>query len=552
MKLNTKILTVGLSFVLTLNVNAQSFEMLKDINPNGSSKPYGLEELNGKLIFNANDGVHGHELWITDGTEAGTQMVKDLNPTGSSGPIIPVKYNDKLYFVASDGTNGAELWATDGTDAGTQMVKDINPTGSGLISTRVFTEFNGKLYFNADDGINGDELWVTDGTSAGTQMLKDINASGNSNPGKAYWFFGMFTEYNNKLYFSANDGINGVELWVTDGTTAGTLMLKDINTSGDSNPGRIANLTHRNTITFRNFTEFNGKLYFSANDGIKGDELWVTDGTTAGTQMLKDIRPGGLGGAPCEFTEYNGKLFFNANDGTNGAELWVTDGTTAGTQMLIDINSSGDSDPFGFTEYNGKLYFSADDGSKGSELWITDGTSAGTQMVKDINSTDLTGGSFPSYFIEYNGKLYFSADSGTNGFELWVTDGTEANTMMIQPDIAPASDPLYPYKYVFDGSLYIVGHYNGNGEELWKVTSTSSLVTEELINVTLYPNPVSDDFYIKTTETVEEVSLYSVAGQKLRTWKNQNNFNVSEFSEGIYFVKISTLKGDKTMKIVKK
>ncbi len=171
------------------------------------------------------------------------------------------------------------------------------------------------------------------------------------------------------------------------------------------------------------------------------------------------------------------------------------------------------------------------------------------EMLKDINPN---GSSKPYGLEELNGKLIFNADDGVHGSELWITDGTEANTMMIQPDIAPASNPLYPYKYVFDGSLYVRAHYNGNGDELWKVTSTSSLVAEELINVTLYPNPVSDDFYIKTTETVEEVSLYSVAGQKLRTWKNQNNFNVSEFSEGIYFVKISTLKGDKTMKIVKK
>ncbi|MDA9176184.1 hypothetical protein N9O95_03760 [Alphaproteobacteria bacterium] len=73
------------------------------------------------------------------------------------------------------------------------------------------TEANGKLYFSADDGINGEELWVTDGTSSGTVMLEDINVgSGSSTP-----IYGLdMAELNGKVYFGANDDINGVELWV--------------------------------------------------------------------------------------------------------------------------------------------------------------------------------------------------------------------------------------------------------------------------------------------------------------------------------------------------
>src|SRR5690606_13893239 len=106
-------------------------------------------------------------------------------------------------------------------------------------------------------------------------------------------------------------------------------------------------------------------------EGI-GYELWRTDGTTAGTIMLKDINPSPAGSMPMEFYVYNEKLYFRADNGTDGYELWVTDGSEAGTIMLKDIHPTGHSNPSLFTEYNGKLFFSAQDGTTGYELWATD------------------------------------------------------------------------------------------------------------------------------------------------------------------------------------
>jgi len=310
--------------------------------------------------------------------------------------------------------------------------------------------FGGKLYFQADDGTNGMELWVTDGTAGGTVMLKDIDPVGSSQASG-------FTVFNNKLYFMANDGTNGYELWVTDGTAGGTLMLKDINPAGDSNPNY--------------FTVFNNKLYFVATDGTNGNELWVTDGTAVGTVMLKDISPVG-DSSSFGFTVFNNKLYFMANDGTNGKELWVTDGTAGGTLMLKDINpGAGVSFPRYFTIFNNKLYFGARDGTNGHELWVTDGTAGGTLMLKDINPG--AGDSAVRDFTVFNNKLYFQADDGTNGVELWVTDGTAGGTLMVK-DIYPAAGlSSSPSGFtVFNNKLYFQAD-DGSGNELWVSDGTA-------------------------------------------------------------------------------
>src|SRR5690606_15978539 len=108
-----------------------TFELVKDINPTGDSNPSQKALLNGKLYFRASDGTNGYELWVTDGTTAGTQMVTDMNPSGSGNPYQLTKYNGKLYFRADNGTSDEELWVTDGTEAGTQLFMDIDPSGRG-------------------------------------------------------------------------------------------------------------------------------------------------------------------------------------------------------------------------------------------------------------------------------------------------------------------------------------------------------------------------------------------------------------------------------------
>ena len=135
------------------------------------------------------------------------------------------------------------------------------------------------------------------------------------------------TNVNGTLFFTANDGTHGDELWKSDGTATGTLLVKD------TNPG-IAN------IYPDNLTNIDGTLYFRGNDGVHGYELWKSDGTADGTAMVEDINPGNANAYPKYLTNINGTLFFSANDAVHGAELWKLV-----PLVLGDVNRDGRTNP---------------------------------------------------------------------------------------------------------------------------------------------------------------------------------------------------------------
>ncbi|MGA9761979.1 MAG: ELWxxDGT repeat protein [Gaiellaceae bacterium] len=331
-----------------------------------------------------------------------------------------------------------------------QLVKDINPGGDSSLQMPLV--FEGKLYFQADDGSHGQELWKSDGSETGTSMVKDINPVGDG------YLPGNVAAYGGSFYFAASDGsAHGRELWKSDGTASGTVMVKDINPgSDDSYPD--------------GFAVFNGSLFFSADDGTHGVELWKTDGTAGGTVVVTETI-----GDPWGFTVFDGSLYFAGDNGSDGVELWKSDGTDAGTVMVKDINTAGDSEPYGFTPFNGKLYFSANDGSSGGsacELWKTDGSAAGTVLVKYI-SNYYDG---PGWLTVFDGSLYFSADDEAGGhgdYELWKTDGTTDGTKMVK-DINPSGSSSPRYLTVFGGNLFFSAGDGTGGMQLWKTNGTTT------------------------------------------------------------------------------
>jgi ELWxxDGT repeat protein len=421
--------------------------------------------VNGTLFFTSNDGTDGLELWKTDGTIGGTTIVKDINPgAGSSYPASLTDFNGTLFFTDNDGTDGEQLWKSNGTAAGTIMVTDLNSSGGGVSPTPLM-DFNGLLTFIANDGVHGSELWKSDGTSSGTAMVADINPGAvGSYPGRSLYGGGLpLTAINGSLVFSANDGTHGEQLWKSDGTAAGTSMVKDINTTTMG--------SHPN-----DFVPFNGAVYFAANDGVHGSELWRSDGTATGTTMVADINPGAAGSDPGYLTVFNGLLFFVANDGVHGSELWRSDGTATGTNMVADINpGSGGSNPYYLTVFDGALFFEATDGVDGEQLWKTDGTAAGTVMVTDVNSSG--GGLYPVNLTDVNGTLFFSGYDPSHGQELWKSDGTTAGTVMVA-DINPGSGGSYPVNLTgFDGALFFTANDGTHGAELWKSDGTAAGTT---------------------------------------------------------------------------
>ena len=548
-------------FLMAQGLIAQTFTPI-DIRPGtNGSYPYNLKAFNGKVYFAAmSDTSVGNELWVSDGTVAGTSMLKDINPgSGSSSPGQFTVCNNKLFFTANDGVHGNELWVTDGTSAGTNMVADIwqGPSGS---SCYYLTAMNGKVYFNGNDSIHGAELWVSDGTSAGTSLLKDIWPGVTSatptgvtvaDPGCTYHY--QFTLMNNKLYFSAYNA-SGSELWSTDGTTAGTNMVADIWPGpGSSGPYCI--------------TPFNGNIIFSATDSLHGDELWISDGTTAGTSLLKDINPGTASGSVASysaFTAYNGKLYFDAVQAGLGYEMWSTDGTSAGTTLVKDIwpgPGSSYAGSYSFAVWSGKLYFSAADSLNSFQLWTSDGTAAGTSLLKVISSYSP----FPAYphlFIDYNNQLMFTANVDTiNGQELWVTDGTAAGTHSLSPAIAPNTSPLASTGnfVVANGKFFLSANFNSIGTELWVYTTPTSITeTSGEHNIKAYPNPFSRAVSLSGLLSSERytIQVYDMSGREFFSTEIENsseNVSVSmpDLSTGVYLMRVSGPSSSETFRLVK-
>jgi ELWxxDGT repeat protein len=347
----------------------------------------------GAVVFADDQGV-----WSADGI-GGTVF---LGGSGTSQGLTPTLQT--LYFSDLSANFESQLWQSDGTAAGTRAT--TIPGAATQLGE--ITPFGNRLLFTAA-GAYGfwPRPWISDGTAAGSQPLAGSNATF-SDPTR-------YTVVGDVAYFAAYDPTNGNELWKTDGTPAGTAMVVDLN------PGNSSALLPAGDPTLGAgavAVAFQGQLFFAANDGSIGEELWRSDGTPGGTQLVRDISPGAGSSQPRSLTVAGGKLFFIADDGVHGRELWVSDGTAFGTMMLRDIMPGPDSSvPQQVTAVGTGVLFSAADPVSGRELWVSDGTPAGTRRLQDIAPGALP--SSPMGFTVAGPLVYFAANDGTSGFELW-------------------------------------------------------------------------------------------------------------------------------------
>jgi ELWxxDGT repeat protein len=435
-------------------IPAEVAVMVKDIRPgDNESSLDNLINANGTLFFVADDGVHGFEVWRSDGTAAGTILTRDVFP-GAADSLVPLyptphmcSVGSNLYFYAADGAHGQELWKSDGTPAGTTMVKDIYPGTTGSLAPNIANHlynFNGTVFFSANDGVHGFELWKSNGTAAGTVMVRDMK------PGPLGQGPVEMCNVNGVLFFSYPAGRGRDELWTTDGTASGTVLVRD------------------GLFPIESLTDVVGTLFFSASDGGYGEELWKSDGTTSGTVMIRDIRPGfSAGSFPEQLIAINGLLFFVANDSVHGQELWKSDGTASGTVLVRDIYPwTPGMGPDNLTNVNGVLFFSANDGVHGRELWKSDGTASGTVMVADIDPG--SDGSYPGDFEAVGDSLFFV--TFVNREALWKAHRTALGATAI-----PLSGSFPENLMNANGRLFFTATSSGYGRELWLLTTAPDL-----------------------------------------------------------------------------
>jgi ELWxxDGT repeat protein len=518
------------------NGTAEGTVFLKDIRTGTrlSSSPEHLTVAGNRIFFVANDGVSGRELWKTDGTSVGTVLVKDIWP-GSKTPLIEniTAVNSSVFFSANDGTYGHELWKSNGTAASTVMVKDLTPGPAGshaeeqyLSERRMgsFKNINGTLFFTAFQGPTY-YTWKSDGTAAGTIPLQEASGPGYLQPnamftymnGSVFYFnsptdkedvyylnrmnidgsnpeiiaeFAMFDYYSpyypkimmsgNRLYVVARPQVYaGFSLFACDGTKESFSELLD---------------TYVGTISSSpsDMVTFKGKVYFQTNVNdwdypyidFLPREVWRTDGTAAGTELLfrgSDLRtliskdqlfirawcdtgdcfkvvdaagvvtdiPSSSFGGVRRMVDANGTVFFE----NYRRELWKTNGTAAGTikvhpgPNIRSINAIGSTVIFHTVTNNTE------------ELWKSNGTVSGTVKIKTIRQTSGYGNdSYPS--VVHNGVMYFIANDGVHGNEVWRTNGTAAGTYMLydingNDVIESYSENDINYLHIFQGQLFI-------------------------------------------------------------------------------------------------
>ncbi|HWI72434.1 MAG TPA: ELWxxDGT repeat protein, partial [Baekduia sp.] len=401
-------------------------ELVTDLAPGSeSSDPWHFVPIGDTLYFSAKDPTYqipamgggttpGDRLYQTDGTAAGTHVV---TIAGGEHPESVQKWGNRLVFssVRPGTTQVVDLWLADNDGSNAQrLTANLALTGAGGLTDLG----DGRAVFAARGSGVDEEPWITDGTAAGTHRVADVWPGDHwSNPMEfASIGGGRFT-------FIAYDADHGRELWVSDGTEAGTQLLKDIQPGPNSSqPGAPR--------------PYNGVYYFLSSFP---SGMWRTDGTPAGTQPAGPEAWGAFG-----YRLANGLIVRTVATGDQDYQLWVTDGTEAGTHMLKELFPGGTL----FQDMlvvDGVLYFTATPNHYNgpTQLWRSDGTDAGTYQP-DLGEHQWT--RFPAYLTDFgDGLIGFRADDGVHGYEPWITDGTAAGTKIVNINTTvpppPVEDP---------------------------------------------------------------------------------------------------------------
>ena len=550
-------------------------------------------------FFAATDATNGEELWITDGTPAGTRLVKDINPgVATSNISYLTRFNEKVVFQADDGENGTELWISDGTEDGTYMLKDIHELESSNPHAFCQMDETHFIFFAKDyesEEIGEDWVWISDGTTEGTKCIKQVKTvyPGENNDNRV----GPIVRCGRKVFFKAegvaDDGFTyGQELWVTDGTTEGTHMVKDINV--EKNLDGEGNQIGTRGAAIDHITNFyNEGVFFKAWDEACGNEPRFTDGTEEGTYLIADTDPTvgtngiGVGGGVTMVGElYKGLVCFRGKDPNLGCEFGFTN-CQPGNYTCIDIFKKEPTQNFQSFADNGVVFDDlymfcastgfdkADPNCHGGELHCFDGEKVWMQY----DFAPGTGCDWVKEPLVVGGSLYWWNEGSL--------DGTGAkNTKLIRLDkwdkepvivsdidaggdqvcglrnlngtllfTSKVNNQLYSYYYrseVCDLELnpdVMEPEYRTRAEIAAGVENVAA--SKKAVKVNVYPNPATVSFSVAGAEN-SKVSVYDIAGRLVLTSDKASNVSVAGLAKGVYKVIVNGEAGRQAASLIVK
>ncbi|HEX7184793.1 MAG TPA: ELWxxDGT repeat protein [Thermoanaerobaculia bacterium] len=458
MKLSAVVPVLLAAVLVPLPGHARTASLVRDINTRitsgTSSSPYQVTPFRDKVVFEATEASSGGEIWVSDGTESGTEMLRDVCPESCSSVPLILGTTSRLVFWASssegEGSETGTIWRSDGTRQGTFPLSPQVAFHQRVLHEE-YAFLGDLLLFEGCDAIEGCGLWRTDGTSEGTVLLQEFPRPFEPQP---Y----ALTAAGNQIFYLL-DSPENVALWRTDGTTAGTVQLK-VFESGDPEEITVAG----------------GRIFFLWYSASRKQELWTSDGTRAGTQALARFEPFEVLGSNRKIHAFANRVYWLVNDRIHGQEIWRSDGTPQGTRRITELAFA---EPFGHSpsfplaaEAGSRLVFTVTDGTA-FRLWSTDGNPASTSLIHSL----CPGGcqSLPSdlwSLVSLGTRALFLAEDAARGRELWSTDGTAAGTRIIR-DLCPGPCSLEIERLQpLPGAFAFVAEESGKPLQLWRTDGT--------------------------------------------------------------------------------
>ena len=454
-------------------------------------------------------------LWKSDGTSAGTVLVQDFGATMHFGQrrlseLTPV-FN-KLYFSLDsrlyESGGLSRLWVTDGTPTGTYKISDGPTDPKNIVAPYTTGPDSALVYFlSPESSYSPVSLWATDGQRGNAQKISNTGISSIRNYSKMIakdgivYFVGQASDYTDgkSLYrYDKNSGlgIQPVALFTNHDPVTGTyagveevgsgserlfftvynVLLKRYQLWTTGTQSTSAQLLKDN-LRATNFTDVEGTLYFTGQDSVGGKELWKSDGTSAGTVLVKDIVPGKRSSVPLFLTAFGNDLLFSATADSTGRELWISNSNPDSTMLVKDIKTTRtDSARIGYlTPLKDKVVFIANSGYGRSnfDLWSSDGTSTKTEIIKDTTVPNLQPNAWEPMTVAGNNAYFFYKENDKT--ILFKTDGESAGTIAIDT-FNSVTENLSDFGHTDSLFYFLVGRTTDNQwtTEIWRTDGTKA------------------------------------------------------------------------------